>query len=84
MRPVGRIGWIQIDCPDPERLAVFWSAVLGVDVPEPKTVKNRVHLDLVVDDVNAATPRIEGERVLPHLRRTAGLMSLGRSLRCAA
>jgi len=29
-------------------------------VPEPKTVKNRVHLDLVVDDVDAATSRIEG------------------------
>ncbi len=28
-------------------------------VPEPKITKNRVHLDLVVDDVNAATARIE-------------------------
>ena len=87
MKAVGRIGWIQIDCPDPERLAAFWSEVLGVEidsrlgsppqfvnlarqspnaphvsfqrVPEPKVVKNRVHLDLVVDDVNTATSRIE-------------------------
>ena len=87
MKAVGRLGWIQIDCPDPERLAVFWSAVLGVEihgrlgsppqfvdldrqstdaphvsfqrVPEPKTVKNRVHLDLMVDDVDVATSRIE-------------------------
>jgi predicted enzyme related to lactoylglutathione lyase len=28
-------------------------------VPEPKITKNRVHLDLVVDDVNVATARIE-------------------------
>ena len=61
-----------IDATDPERLAAFWSQVLGwprtppddegaveladpggtkptlvfVPVPEPKTVKNRVHLDV--------------------------------------
>jgi predicted enzyme related to lactoylglutathione lyase len=28
-------------------------------VPDPKTVKNRVHLDIAVDDVEAATARIE-------------------------
>jgi predicted enzyme related to lactoylglutathione lyase len=28
-------------------------------VPEPKTVKNRVHLDVVVGDVALATSRIE-------------------------
>ncbi|OLC19960.1 MAG: hypothetical protein AUH33_04725 [Chloroflexi bacterium 13_1_40CM_68_21] len=84
---MGRIGWIQIDCPDPERLAAFWTEVLGVvvqgrlgsppqfvnlerqfpdapyvsfqRVPEPKVGKNRVHLDLVVDDVELATSRIE-------------------------
>jgi predicted enzyme related to lactoylglutathione lyase len=89
--PVGRLGWIQIDCPDPERLALFWAEVLGshIDfrlgdppqfvnvaptehgapsvsfqrVPEPKTVKNRVHLDLLVDDVDdvdEASARVEG------------------------
>jgi predicted enzyme related to lactoylglutathione lyase len=83
---IGRIGWIQIDCPDPERLAAFWTQVLGVEiegrlgtppqfvnlerqfrdapyisfqrVPEPKVGKNRMHLDLVVDDVEEATSRI--------------------------
>jgi predicted enzyme related to lactoylglutathione lyase len=29
-------------------------------VPEPKSVKNRVHLDLSVQDLAAATQRIEG------------------------
>jgi predicted enzyme related to lactoylglutathione lyase len=28
-------------------------------VPEPKTVKNRLHLDLEVDDLEAATARVE-------------------------
>ena len=64
---------IVVDCSDPERVAGFWSAVLGwqnqrgdgffwmsasgepgvpdlklvfVTVPEVKTVKNRVHLDV--------------------------------------
>ncbi|HVS41523.1 MAG TPA: VOC family protein [Candidatus Dormibacteraeota bacterium] len=64
---------IVVDCSDPERVASFWSAVLGwhsqrgdeffwmsasgepevpdlklvfVGVPEPKTVKNRVHIDV--------------------------------------
>ena len=32
MKAVGRIGWIQIDCPDPLRLAAFWSEVLGVGI----------------------------------------------------
>jgi predicted enzyme related to lactoylglutathione lyase len=59
-----------IDCRDPERLAAFWSEVLGYEtkreddetylegsqgsgpilffasVPEPKTVKNRLHIDV--------------------------------------
>src|SRR5258705_13882498 len=92
-RPVGRLGWIQIDCPDPDRLAAFWVEVLGSEidfrlgdppqfvnvaptepgapsvsfqrVPEPKTVKNRVHLDLLVDDVEEASRRVEGRRPAP-------------------
>jgi predicted enzyme related to lactoylglutathione lyase len=84
---VGRLGWIQVDCEDPERLAAFWGAVLGVGihrrlgegpqfiylepagpgaphvcfqrVPEAKAVKNRVHPDLWVEDVDVATARIE-------------------------
>lgn len=86
-RPVGRLGWIQIDCPDPERLAAFWAQVLAVDVasrlgdpprfvnlaptepgapqvcfqrvPEPKAVKNRLHFDLRVEDVDEACTRVE-------------------------
>ncbi len=85
--PVGRLRWIQIDCPDPERLAAFWAEVLATEidfrlgeplqfvnlppaeaggpsvsfqrVPEPKTVKNRVHLDLLVEDVDGASARVE-------------------------
>lgn len=87
--PVGRLGAVIIDCRDPERLATFWGALLGVEVggrlgdppqyvdleplsegpylgfqraPEPKRVKNRVHLDLNVDDVERATQRIEALR----------------------
>jgi predicted enzyme related to lactoylglutathione lyase len=88
MEPVGRLGWIQIDCRDPVGLATFWGAVLGLEVdddylgepphyvglvpttpdhpqvnfqrvPEPKSVKNRIHLDIRVDDVDEATDRIE-------------------------
>src|SRR5438105_7377357 len=29
---IGRLGWIQIDTSDPERLAAFWKLVLGVDI----------------------------------------------------
>jgi predicted enzyme related to lactoylglutathione lyase len=85
--PVGRLGWIQIDCADPERLAPFWATVLGTTVedrlgdppqvinlaatdtdaphvsfqrvPEPKVVKNRLHLDIAVDDVEEATHRVK-------------------------
>lgn len=86
-RPVGRLRWIQIDCPDPERLASFWAKVLDVAiearlgdppqfvnlasaepgapqvcfqcVPEPKSVKNRLHFDLHVEDVEEACARVE-------------------------
>lgn len=85
--PVGRLRWIQIDCPDPDRLAAFWAAVLAVEiderlgdppqfvnlrsvepgapqvcfqrVPEGKVVKNRLHFDLHVEDVDAACARVE-------------------------
>lgn len=96
MERVGRLGWIQIDCADPEHLATFWSHVLGVEidspplgnpphyiglvpatplepvvtfqrVPEPKSTKNRLHFDIAVDEVDAATRHIEslGGRRLP-------------------
>jgi len=92
--PIGRLGWIQIDCADPERLAPFWATVLGTTiedrlgdppqyitlaatdanaphvsfqrVPEPKVVKNRLHFDLAVDDIEDAAHRVEmlgGRRV---------------------
>jgi hypothetical protein len=32
-----------------------WSRLAFQQVPEPKTVKNRVHLDVEVDDIEAAT-----------------------------
>jgi uncharacterized glyoxalase superfamily protein PhnB len=70
------LGWICIDCADPQALAAWWQRLLGgsltVDddgdvhldapgapllflrVPEPKMVKNRLHLDLRVTDYDAA------------------------------
>jgi predicted enzyme related to lactoylglutathione lyase len=32
VEPVGRLGWIQVDCADPVALAAFWGEVLGVDI----------------------------------------------------
>jgi predicted enzyme related to lactoylglutathione lyase len=98
--PIARLGWIEIDTPDPDPLVAFWSAVLGVEVdaqdhvdqppwqytaltsaepggpqivfqrvPEPKTIKNRLHFDLLVDDVDEACARIEsigGRRMDDH------------------
>ena len=73
-----------IDTKDPEQLALFWCALLGVEVqsrfaggeyvtlgptsegltvtfqrvPEPKAGKNRLHLDLMVDNLDAATTEV--------------------------
>jgi predicted enzyme related to lactoylglutathione lyase len=47
-------GWVELRAPD--------GAVPGLDlleVPEPKTVKNRLHLDLRPDDQAAEVARIE-------------------------
>jgi hypothetical protein len=77
---IGQLRTVVVDCLDPEPLAEFWSAVLGLDVdhrgddwvslhaagsshprvafqrvPEVKTGKNRLHLDVWVPDVKAAT-----------------------------
>ncbi|NOX29405.1 MAG: VOC family protein [Actinobacteria bacterium] len=73
-----QIQHITIDCANPQRLAAFWSTVLGREVvddwgvfvrlapddagtrlafqlvPEAKSLKNRVHLDLSTDSVGAA------------------------------
>ncbi len=87
MGPIGRLEMIQMDCHDPRRLALFWSAVFGLEidstfgepphyvglaqagpnhqylsfqrVPEPKARKNRLHLDIRVDDIEQATTQIE-------------------------
>jgi predicted enzyme related to lactoylglutathione lyase len=32
--PIAKLGWIQTDCHDPERLAEFWGALFGVDVED--------------------------------------------------
>jgi hypothetical protein len=81
---VGTLRTIVIDCLDPEPLATFWSALLGVDVhhasdewislrasgtghprvafqrvPETKATKNRVHLDVWVEDIPSATVAAE-------------------------
>jgi predicted enzyme related to lactoylglutathione lyase len=75
---------VVIDCVNPQRLALFWSGLLGrrivrstedwVDlewsprfgaglcfqrVSEPKTGKNRVHVDILCTDVKATAARVE-------------------------
>ncbi|WP_433472465.1 VOC family protein [Spirillospora sp. CA-142024] len=71
-----RISGIVIDAVDLERMALFWSRLLDLEitrredewislgsglalqrVPEPKSVKNRLHLDLVADDLESACAR---------------------------
>jgi predicted enzyme related to lactoylglutathione lyase len=88
---IGELGYIIVDCQDNERLASFWSAVLGLEiaershpyidlatsadgapvisfqqVDEPKTVKNRLHLDIKVENLQLATEKIQaiGGRLL--------------------
>jgi predicted enzyme related to lactoylglutathione lyase len=60
---------VTIDCLDPERVARFWSALLGREPgpsqegwvylgergdPEPQAGKVRIHLDITVDDIGEA------------------------------
>jgi predicted enzyme related to lactoylglutathione lyase len=83
---VGRLGYVQIDCVDPQRLGQFWAALLGTGVQvtygepphyvnltpvdggpslslhrvaRPTPGKNRLHVDLVVDDLEQATQRVQ-------------------------
>jgi len=76
---------VTIDCADPERVARFWSALLGREpgpsqdgwvylgqrgdslprlvfqpVPEPKTAKVRIHLDVTVEDIDDAASVVTG------------------------
>ena len=85
-----RVQCLCIDSNDPDRLASFWTDVLGwrrtydtdhevvleppkgspedgvapdllfLRVPEEKSVKNRLHLDLRPDDQDAEVRRVEG------------------------
>jgi predicted enzyme related to lactoylglutathione lyase len=56
----------QVDDDDPDEVAIepppgtAAPPLLFVRVPEPKTVKNRVHLDLNPDDQEAEVRRLEG------------------------
>ena len=79
------IGMVTIDCADPQRLAAFWSAALGVPVqagyadfvllerpagggpvlglqrvPEARSGKNRVHVDLSGGSRADEVPRLVG------------------------
>jgi len=92
---------IVVDCDDPERLATFWSALLGIDikgrvreghvwfvallpicpggpiigfqqVPEGKVVKNRLHLELRVGDLDHSARKVMslgGEELATHDER---------------
>jgi predicted enzyme related to lactoylglutathione lyase len=80
---IGRVSFATIDATDPDRLAAFWSEVLGTQVeetsdegrfvflgeaddfilsfqrvPEPKSVKNRMHLDVRVEQLDEATDAV--------------------------
>ena len=90
-----RISHVMIDARDPDALARFWGALLGIDsvshfddgrfvfleegahgpaigiqrVPEPKVTKNRVHVDVEVDDIEEWTRWVRqhgGSRVADH------------------
>ena len=94
---IGTLSEVVIDCHDCDRLAEFWSAVLGgtpvrespewvavvmadgsttvsfQQVPEAKVGKNRVHLDVLVTDLEQGAARcvelgatqVTGRRVDP-------------------
>ncbi len=101
MHPIGEILAATIDCAEPERLAEFWSEVVGgvIDdrtrgsdwvalcnvptlgnlgfqkVPEPKQVKNRVHLDIEVVEIETAAARIRhlgGSTLTPTIEEPEG------------
>ena len=58
--PIGRLGWIQIDCADPERLAPFWATVLGTTI-EDRLGDPPQYINLAATDANA--PHVSFQRV---------------------
>ena len=60
-----KMGPLIVDAVDPPAVEAFWAAAIGPDAQrrylrfrperEPKTVKNRVHLDLAVDEWSGVT-----------------------------
>ena len=53
---------VTFDAADPQALAAFWRELIGYQrVPEPKTAKNRMHLDLAVSG-GRGTPPEEARR----------------------
>jgi len=55
-----RVQCVCVDTTDPDRIARFWAAALGWRrVPEGKTAKNRLHLDLRPDDQQAEVERLQ-------------------------
>jgi predicted enzyme related to lactoylglutathione lyase len=89
-----------LDCADPEKLAAFWAAALGIDrlgaadqyvllasstgafpklllqrVAEPKSTKNRMHLDIETPEVDTEVARLQtlgATRIEPGARTEHG------------
>jgi predicted enzyme related to lactoylglutathione lyase len=60
VQPIGQLGWVQIDCTDPERLSRFWSAALGVGVRG--TLGAPTHY-VVLEAAHDNAPRLSFQRV---------------------
>jgi len=62
---------LTIDCPEPEMLVACWFQA----VPEAKSVKNRLHLDLRVSqgrEVSRADRRSDIEKTMAEVRAAGG------------
>ena len=51
---IGRLEKTVLDCPDPRALAAFYGEILGMRVDEDTEHPQQEHLDIRVDDVDAA------------------------------
>ena len=77
VKPVGRLGWIQIDCRDPVTIAPFWAALLGTTI-EDRLGDPPQYINLAATDANA--PHVSFQRVPePKSSRTA-FISTSRSM----